>query len=136
MKLSLKSRGWLVSEDKGLVVVLSYFFYQAAYQTASYFTEIGIRDTAQQLPPFGGGTGALLQWGIFSFPLQGNYAAVPPYQHFYGWELQGENGFRNLHMLHTDLFFLLVRGKKNPKQQHCRDREVMSSLSEVTYCAL
>jgi len=33
------------------------------------------------------------------------------------WELQGENGFRNLQTVHADLFFLLVKKKEKKKKR-------------------
>lgn len=54
--------------------------------------------------------------------LQGRDVALTPHRLFHGWELQGENGFRNLQMLHADLFFLLVK-KKGKKKRKKREKE-------------
>lgn len=108
------------------MMVLSYFVRQPANQPASHFAGIWIRDAARQLPLkqkvllyrdrriclFWGGTRALPQRGVFPFPSWGNDAALTSHQCFHGWELQGENSFRNMHMLHADLFFLLVKKKE------------------------
>lgn len=142
-------------------MVLSYFFHQPANQRASCFAAVGIGDAAQQPPLkkkvllyrksrtclFWGGAKALRHWGMFRFLSLGNDAALTPHKRFHEWELQGESSFRNLHMFHADLFFLLAKKKKKKRKKrwHSRekkkrwcsqDREVASAPSKITYCAL
>lgn len=69
------------------------------------------RTSVQRQPnlPFLGTNEGSAAAGHISFPSRGIDAALTPHQRFHGWELQGENGFGNLDMLHADLFFLLVK---------------------------
>lgn len=57
---------------------------------------------------------------------------MTPHRLFHGWELQGENGFRNLQTVHADLFFLLVK-KKEKKKKRKKKQEKICPMCQSDY---